>query len=315
MRMLPLGNVLKPFPRMVRELGIEQDKQIELSITGEETLADKRILEEIKDPLVHLLRNAIDHGIETPDCRMAAGKPATGRLTIAASQAADQIVIEVSDDGTGLVPENIRAMARQRGLFTDHALAEMSLEQIQALILLPGFSTKRFVTDVSGRGVGMDVVKTNIDRLKGRLGIESVPGLGTRFTMRIPVALATMRVLLVDVGGFPYGLPTDNVGLTRTVAAAAVVTREGRNVVLYRGAPVPVARLVDLLGLPSPSVPSLPPDAGTPCVLLTVGKESFGNRRTALALEVKKSVTGISRRFHGGCDTQQRRDLYRTRAP
>jgi two-component system chemotaxis sensor kinase CheA len=277
-RMLPFAHVLKQFPRMVHDLAHEQGKPIELRIEGEDTLADKRILEEIKDPLMHILRNAIDHGIEAPEQRQAAGKPPGGRITIGVSHAAGRVVIVVGDDGRGLDLDRIRATARQRGLASDEALAAMSTEQLQALILLPGFSTKCFVTDVSGRGVGMDVVRVNIERLKGTLDIESTAGHGTRFTIRVPVTLATMRVLLVEVGGFQYGLPTDSVGVSRIVAPAGIFTREGRNVVLYRGAPVPVVRLADLLGIPAAPAPSpaAATEAGTPCVFLTVGKESFG---------------------------------------
>ena len=276
-RMLPLASVFKPLPRMVRELGLEQGKEIELSLDGEDTLADKRILEEIKDPLVHLLRNAVDHGIEAPEQRVASGKLPLGRIAISASQSADQIVIVVRDDGIGLDLDAIRVTARQRGLLDEDSLNVMNSEQLQALILLPGFSTKRFVTDVSGRGVGMDVVRTNIERLKGTLAIESTPGHGTRFTMRIPIALATMRVLLVDVGGFPYGLPTESVGISRAIAPAGLFTREGRNVVLYRGSPVPVVRLAELLQLPAtPPAPSPESDVAAPCVFLAIGKETFG---------------------------------------
>lgn len=274
-RMLPFSNVLKQFPRMVHDLAHEQGKHIELRIEGEDTLADKRILEEIKDPLMHILRNAIDHGIEAPEQRQAAGKTPGGLITIRVSHSAERVVIVVSDDGRGLDLDSIRATARQRGLLTDAALAAMSTEQLQALVLLPGFSTKRFVTDVSGRGVGMDVVRVNIERLKGTLDIESTPGHGTSFIIRVPVTLATMRVLLVDVGGFQYGLPTDSVGVSRIIAPAGIFIREGRSVVLYRGAPVPVVRLADLLGVPAPS-PATATETGEPCVFMTVGKESFG---------------------------------------
>lgn len=277
-RMLPFADALKQFPRMVHDLAHEQGKIAELRIEGEDTLADKRILEEIKDPLMHLLRNAIDHGIEAPEQRRAAGKPPGGRITIRVGHAAGKVVIVVGDDGRGLDLDSIRATARQRGLLTEEALAAMGTEQLQALILLPGFSTKRYVTDVSGRGVGMDVVRVNIERLKGTLDIASTAGHGTRFTLRLPVTLATMRVLLVQVGGFQYGLPTDSVGVSRIVTPAGIFTREGRNVVLYRGAPVPVVRLADLLGIPAAAAPSpvAAAAAGTPCVFLTVGKESFG---------------------------------------
>lgn len=278
MRLLPLATILKAFPRMVRDIGQEQGKDIELHFEGEDTLVDKRILEEIKDPLVHMLRNAADHGIESPEERRLAGKPAVGRLFIRARRCADHIVIEVGDDGKGLDLENIRTTARQRGLLTADVLDSMNDEELRALILLPGFSTKRFVTDVSGRGVGMDVVRANIEQLKGTLGIDSHAGRGTSFTMRIPVTLATMRALLVEVGGYVYGIPIENVGNSRMVARAGIFTREGRKVALFRGSPVPVAHLVDLLRLPAPPEPESRAADAAPesCVFLVVGKECFG---------------------------------------
>jgi two-component system chemotaxis sensor kinase CheA len=277
MRLLPFSTVLKMFPRMVRELAVEQAKDIELRIEGDDTLADRRILEEIKDPVMHLLRNAIDHGIEAPARRITAGKLPAGRVTISASHTVDSVVVVVSDDGNGLDLDSIRATARQRGLATDEALAALSKEQLQALILVPGFSTKRFVTDVSGRGVGMDVVRANIVRLRGSLDIASTPGSGTSFTIRLPNTLATVRALLIDVGGLRFGLPLDAVGVSRAVTRESVFTREGRHVVLYRGTPVPVARLADLLGLPAVPAPAASAaSVTTPCVFLTVGKSSFG---------------------------------------
>ncbi len=274
-RLLPFSQVFKPFPRMVRDLAQEQGKDIDLRIDGEDTLADKRILEEIKDPLMHMLRNAIDHGIESAEQRLASGKPRTGILTIRASHAAGRVVIQVSDDGKGLDPTSICSTALRRGLADEVTLAAMSIDQLHALILLPGFSTKSFVTDISGRGVGMDVVRANIERLKGTIEIDSEPGRGTRFTLRVPNSLATLRVLMVISGGLQFGLPTDSVGVSRLVSEASIFTREGRNVVLYRGVPVPVAHLASLLGLPDAPSPDNP-QAASPCVFMTVGKESFG---------------------------------------
>jgi two-component system chemotaxis sensor kinase CheA len=276
-RLLPFSIVFKTFPRMVRELADEQQKDIELKIEGEETLADRRILEALKDPIMHILRNAVDHGIEMSDRRQNAGKSPCGQIRIRASHAADRVVVTISDDGNGLDVERIRATARQRGLVTDEALAAMSREQLQALILLSGFTTKRFVTDISGRGVGMDVVRANIKELKGSLDISSEPGGGTSFIINVPNTMVTLRVLLVDVAGMSFGLPIDAVGVSRAISPEGIFTREGRNVSLYRGTPVPVMHLAQLLKLPTGAVPiPHPSSVATPCVFLTAGKNSFG---------------------------------------
>ncbi len=277
-RLLPLSNVFSLFPRLVHDLGREQGKEVELVIEGEETNADKRILEEIKDPLMHLLRNAVDHGIESPQVRQQAGKARAGKVRIKASQTASSITIEVSDDGRGLDEAAIKSVAQKRGLAGEEALAGMSSAQVQSLIFNPGMSTAGFVTDVSGRGVGMGVVRANVERLKGVIELQSAPGQGTRISILLPVTLATMRVLIVQVNGHPYGLPVECVQVLRQVEGAQVRTVGGRNAVMQQGRPVSVARLCDLLELPSASGPDQAGDAsaGSPCVLLSLGGEPFG---------------------------------------
>lgn len=277
-RLLPLSNVFRLFPRLVHDLGLEQGKQVELVIEGEETNADKRILEEIKDPLMHMLRNAVDHGIEPPQAREQAGKGRAGVVRIKASQTASSVIIEVSDDGRGLDEAAIKRAALKRGLAGEEALAAMSSAQIQSLIFTPGMSTVGFVTDLSGRGVGMSVVRANVERLKGSIQLQSAPGQGTRITILLPVTLATVRVLIVQVNGHPYGLPVQCVQVLRMVAGADVFTVEGRNAVLHQGRPVSVARLADLLELPQATggAKTRNAPAASPCVLLCVDGESFG---------------------------------------
>ena len=277
-RLLPLSNVFNLFPRLVHDLGREQGKEVELVIEGEETNADKRILEEIKDPLMHLLRNAVDHGIEPAQARVQAGKARAGKVWIKASQTASSVTIEVSDDGRGLDESAIRSAALKRGLAGEEALAAMGSAQIQSLIFNPGMSTAAFVTDVSGRGVGMSVVRANVERLKGSIELESAPGQGTRIRMLLPVTLATLRVLIVQVNGHPYGLPVECVQVLRQVAGADLFTVEGRDAVLHQGRPVSVARLGDLLELPPVSAPDQARDtpAAAPCVLLSLGGECLG---------------------------------------
>jgi len=277
-RLLPLSNVFRLFPRLVHDLGQEQGKEVELVIEGEETNADKRILEEIKDPLMHMLRNAVDHGIEPPQVREQAGKARTGVVRIKASQTASSVMIEVSDDGRGLDEAAIKRAAVKRGLASEEELAAMSSAQVQSLIFTPGMSTVGFVTDVSGRGVGMSVVRVNVERLKGSIQLQSAPGKGTSITILLPVTLATVRVLIVEVNGHPYGLPAECVQVLRMVAAADVFTVEGRTAVLHQGRSVSVARLADLLELQQATggAKARNAPAASPCVLLSVGGEPFG---------------------------------------
>ena len=277
-RLLPLSNLFALFPRMVHDLGREQGKEINLVLEGQETNADKRILEEIKDPLMHMLRNAIDHGIEPPQAREQAGKARTGLLRIKASQTPNSVAIEVSDDGRGLDEEAIKRAAAKRGLAGADALAAMSPAEIHGLIFSPGMSTAGFVTDVSGRGVGMSVVRANVERLNGSIQLESAPGRGTCIRMLLPVTLATARVLIVEVNGHPYGLPAECVQVLKSVATAEVFAVEGRDAILLQGRPVSVARLADVLELRQAKLrdPAREAKSASPCVVLSVGGESFG---------------------------------------
>ncbi|TSA00542.1 MAG: hybrid sensor histidine kinase/response regulator [Rhodocyclaceae bacterium] len=273
-RLLPLSSVFRLFPRLVHDLGQEQGKEVELVIEGGETSADKRILEEIKDPLMHMLRNAVDHGIESPQDRENAGKTRSGTVRIKASQTASSVMIEISDDGRGLNQEAIKRAAVKRKLVRDDALGAMSKEQIEGLIFSPGMSTTDFVTDISGRGVGMGVVRANVERLRGTIQLESEPGHGTRITLLLPVTLATVRILTVVVNGHPYGLPVESVDILLMVATKDVFAVEGRDAILHQGRPVSAARLADLLELPQPVGAGDAPDA-FPCVVLAVGGEAF----------------------------------------
>jgi two-component system, chemotaxis family, sensor kinase CheA len=300
-RLLPLSNVFRLFPRLVHDLGQEQGKEVELVIEGEDTNADKRILEEIKDPLMHMLRNAVDHGVETPRERERAGKPRTGTVRVKASQTTSSVTIEVSDDGRGLDEEAIKRAAIKRTVASGEALAAMSSAQIQSLIFAPGMSTADFVTDVSGRGVGMGVVRANVERLKGSIRLQSEPGKGTRFTIVLPVTLATVRVMIVEINGHPYGLPAECVQVLKNVATNDVFSVEGRDAVLHQGRPVSVARLADLLQLPRSMQPGkgLDVQAASPCAVLSVDGESFGVLVDALLYEqevVLKPQSGLLKR-------------------
>ena len=206
-RMQPIGNLFGKFPRVVRDLGRQLGKQVDITIVGKEVELDKTILEQLSDPLTHLVRNSIDHGIEMPDDRVAKGKAPTGQVTLSASHEDGQVRIEIRDDGRGIDAQAVRSKALGMRLKTEAELDRMSQRELLGLILLPGFSTARQVTEVSGRGVGMDVVKTNIELLEGSLVIDSVPGLGTAMILRMPLTLAIIPCLIVAVKGERFAIP------------------------------------------------------------------------------------------------------------
>ncbi len=276
LRLLPLSTIFNLFHRMVRDLGRQEGKQVQLLVEGGETRADKRILEEMKDPLTHMIRNAIDHGIETPAERLAAGKPPVATIRLRGYQTATNIIIEVTDDGRGLDMESIKRTALKRGICREVELAAMSESQIQSLIFAPGFSTRTFVTEVSGRGVGLDVVRTNVERLKGSIQVESTPGRGCTLRLQLGTTLATAHVLLVAVNGIQQALPVEFVQMARLVHLEEIFTIEGRETIILDSQPVSVVPLADLLELPA-SVNSLPvSSAASPCIILKVGEERLG---------------------------------------
>ena len=206
-RMQPVGSLFDRFPRMVRDLSRQLGKEIELVTVGQEVELDKTVLEQLSDPLIHLIRNSIDHGLETPRVRLHAGKPRIGKVTLFAKTADGQVVIEVRDDGRGIDPNAIRTKVLALGLKTEAELSKISPKELYSYILLPGFSTAKQVSDVSGRGVGMDVVRTNIERLEGSLTIDSKPGKGTSMVMRVPLTLAIIPCLIVTVGEERFAVP------------------------------------------------------------------------------------------------------------
>ncbi|XHX78640.1 MAG: response regulator [Stenomitos frigidus ULC029] len=276
--LLPLSSLFQQFSRMVRDLARQQGKAIELVIEGGDTRADKHILEEMKDPLMHLLRNAIDHGIESPAEREHLGKPRTATIALRGYQTATNIVIEVADDGRGLMLDTIKHTALQRGICRAEDLAKMSDRQIQALIFAPGFSTRSLITEVSGRGVGLDVVKTNVDRLKGTIQVESKHHTGSTFQIQLRTTLATAHVLLVVVDGITYAIPVEFVETSLLVQPDEIFAIEGRNAILLDQQPVSIVKLAHLLELKhSPSTPPQPtPAHSLPCIILKIGEERLG---------------------------------------
>lgn len=240
-RMLPISSAFSRFPRLVHELSSRLGKQVELRFTGESTELDRGLIEKISDPLTHLVRNAVDHGLETPDAREAAGKPPTGVLSLAARQRGGSIVIEVSDDGRGLDRERILATAAKRGI---PVAADADDEELWQLVFEPGFSTAKEVTDLSGRGVGMDVVRRNIQALGGSIELASAPGQGTRVTVSVPLTLAIVEAMTVAIGDAIYVLPLATVVESLSVQAGDIHSLPGQGDVLkVRDEYMPVVRL------------------------------------------------------------------------
>jgi two-component system, chemotaxis family, sensor kinase CheA len=282
LRQLPLSQVFRLFPRLVRDLAKEQAKQVQLVMEGSDTQVDKKILEEIKDPLMHLIRNAIDHGIETPNERRQVGKPAQATIRLTGYQAGNKIIIELEDDGRGLNIEKLKKTAVKRGLYYPEELENMNVSQLHALIFQPGFSTCDFVTEVSGRGVGMDVVKNNIEKLKGIIEIDSIPHQGCTFNLKLPTTLAKSDVLLVEIHGIVHAIPVDFVEANLQIDPEQIFPLEGKDAIIINGKAVSVANLADLLQItnsPAYAVAAKHEHIATrlkPCVLMKVGEERFG---------------------------------------
>ncbi len=250
-RMTPLALVTDRLPRAARDLARKVAKQVDVAVAGAEIEIDRAILEQLSDPLLHVLRNAVDHGIEPPHLRLLAGKPATGRITVTARRERDRVLLEIADDGKGMDPAKLRAAAVARGAVRPELAAQLSDREALMLACLPGVSTAETVTDVSGRGVGMDAVKKVVESVGGALEIDSAPGSGTRLTFRLPLTVAVQQVLLVCVGEEVVGLPIAKVHGAAEVEMRRLETSQGSPVLSYDGAHVPVHDLGRLLGIPS----------------------------------------------------------------
>ena len=245
-RMLPIGKVFNKFPRLVRDLSRELGKKVKLIIEGEETELDKSIIEEIGDPLVHMIRNAIDHGIEPPEERIAKGKPEEGTVWLKAYNEGNQIVIEIKDDGKGMDPEKLKRKAIEKGIISETEAANMSDKEAFMLIFRPGFSTAEKVTSVSGRGVGMDVVKTNIEKLNGIIEVDSAPNQGSTFKLKIPLTLAIIQALLVASQEDLFAVPLSNVIETVRIEEQDIYTIEGKSVLKLRDEVLPLVNMADV---------------------------------------------------------------------
>jgi two-component system chemotaxis sensor kinase CheA len=248
-RMIPVEKVFKKFPRIVRNMSRDLGKEVNLEIIGEETELDRSVVDEIGDPLIHLIRNALDHGLEMPEERVAAGKPRTGSVVLSATHEGNQIIISIKDDGNGIDPDKLSRKAIDKGLVTEEQVAVMSQKEILDLVFLPGFSTKEKATDLSGRGVGMDVVRTNIRKLNGLIEIRSEVGRGSEFILKLPLTLAIIQSLLVEVENEVYSIPLASVLETLKVDTSSFHQIGGQEVLKLRDSVLPLIRMQRVFGV------------------------------------------------------------------
>lgn len=294
-RMQPIGRLFQKYPRLARDLARKLGKQVELELVGEDTELDRNIIDELADPLVHLVRNAVDHGIETPEERRAAGKPEKCIVRLSAQQVGDRILIQVSEDGRGMRPEMLRRKAVDKGLLSNEAALGLDDTSSFNLIFLPGFSTKDQVSDVSGRGVGMDVVKTNIQKLNGHIDIESRPGAGTTFSITLPLTLAILPVLVVCLGKQPFAIPLSLVHEIVRLDPAQVQLLSGRAALTIRDEVIPVRSLAGMLGRPTLTPPRYGVVMQSGVTRFVLAIDSFAGREDVIVKPLKDVKTeGVS---------------------
>jgi len=302
-RMQPIGRLFQKYPRIARDLARQLGKDVELVLAGEETEVDKTMIEDLADPLIHLIRNAVDHGVEMPDERAAAGKSAKSLVRLEARQEGDHIVLIIADDGKGMSAERIRAKAVDKGLISEEEANTLDERQSLNLIFLPGFSTKTQVSDVSGRGVGMDVVKTNIQKLNGSVEIRSEPGKGSVFLISLPLTLAILPVLLVLLRDQPFALPLSLVREILPIDQQRVQEVGGRATLVVRGEVLPVISLAKLLGWPQDCSPEYGVFMQTAERSFILGVDSFAGRDDAVIKSLEdfrpKGVAGVTTLSNG----------------
>lgn len=302
-RMQPIGRLFQKYPRIARDLARQLGKDVELVLAGEETEVDKTMIEDLADPLIHLIRNAVDHGVELPPERRAAGKPEKSLVRLEARQEGDHIVLIIADDGRGMSAERIRAKAVEKGLISEEEANTLDERQSLNLIFLPGFSTKTQISDVSGRGVGMDVVKTNIQKLNGSIDIRSEPGKGSVFIISLPLTLAILPVLLVLLGDQPFALPLSLVREILPIEHDKVQEVGGKETLVVRGEVLPVISLARLLGWPLARYPEYGVFMQTAERSFILGVDSFAGRDDAVIKSLEdfrpRGVAGVTTLSNG----------------
>ena len=273
-RMMAVSFVFQRFPRLVRDVSRKLGKQVQLVLEGEQTEADKNIVESLADPLIHIVRNSLDHGLETPEVRLAAGKPAIGRLTIRAAQEADRVVIEIVDDGKGIDPAVIKQKAYEKGIIDEATLERIGDQEAINLIFAAGLSTAAVVSDLSGRGVGMDVVRSAVEKINGAVAIESKVGKGTSIRISLPLSMAVTQVMVIESDGQRFGVPMDHVVETVRVPRNAIHTIKQSQTAVLRGRIVPLKALNTLLGIPA--IPRSNSDDELAVLLVQAGNAELG---------------------------------------
>jgi two-component system chemotaxis sensor kinase CheA len=273
-RMLPVSFVFQRFPRLVRDISRKLGKEVSLVLEGEQTEADKNIIEALADPLIHIVRNSLDHGIERPEVRLAAGKPALGRLVIRASQEADRVVIDISDDGKGIDPAVIKRKAYEKGIIDEALLERIGDQDAVNLVFAAGFSTADVVSDLSGRGVGMDVVRAAVERVHGSVKLESVVGKGTSLRLSLPLSMAITNVMIVESNKQIFGVPMDLVVETVRVPLSAIRTIKSHQTTVLRDRIVPLRSLNELLATDSPQLPNAEDELAT--LVIRMQNEQIG---------------------------------------
>ncbi|AYH42891.1 chemotaxis protein CheA [Azoarcus sp. DN11] len=302
-RMQPIGRLFQKYPRIARDLARNLGKDVELVLAGEETEIDKTMIEDLADPIIHLIRNAVDHGVEDAAERIANGKPEKSIVRLEARQEGDHIVILVADDGRGMNAERLRAKAVEKGLITDEESNAMDERQSFNLVFLPGFSMAAQVSDVSGRGVGMDVVRTNIQKLNGNIEIQSQLGKGTTFVISLPLTLAILPVLLVRLGDQPFAVPLSMVREILPIEAKEVQEVGGRATMVVRGEVLPILPLAGLLGWPLERAPCYGVLMQTAEMSFILGIDTFAGREDAVIKSLDdfrpKGVAGVTTLSNG----------------
>ncbi|MBO4400463.1 MAG: chemotaxis protein CheA, partial [Selenomonadaceae bacterium] len=249
-RMVPVSQVFNRFPRMVRDVTKELNKEINLTIEGEETELDRTVIDEIGDPIMHLLRNSLDHGVEMPDERVAKGKPRVGEVGLIARHEGNNVVIMVTDDGKGIDPDVIRRKAVEKGLYTQDEVEKLDDADAVRIIFLPGFSTADKISDISGRGVGMDVVRSKIEALSGHVDVETHVNEGSVFKIKLPLTLAIIQAMMVRVQDEMYAIPLGSIDSTINIQPEDIKTVQNREVIVLRGEIIPIIRMEETLAVP-----------------------------------------------------------------
>lgn len=294
-RMVPVSTLFDTFARPVRDLARESKKEVKLNIKGGDTEFDRRMIEIIQDPMIHMIRNSIDHGIETPEVRVAAGKPRAGALQLLARQEGEYVVIELIDDGAGIDLQRVKEKAVKKKVVSPEEAADMSEAELMQLIFKAGFSTSDIITDISGRGVGMDVVRNKIEELKGMVYLQSELGAGTTVTLKVPLTLAMSRVMFVRSGGQAFAIPTTSIDEAVRIAPGDIGTIEGREAISLRDHTVPLISLATVVGLAD-----TPPDetyAKSPVVIINLGGQRIGLMVDELMYEQEVVIKTIGPHF------------------